>query len=154
MSKKFTKEDIIKKHQTNVKSAQTVLILAGVFGIVHIVQLIFSQKNGFYFSFGVPALMFDLLEENTVSSLVAWGVTAVYLVLYFAFFLLGGKSAKWLIGSLAVYFTDFLFCLYRIFVFYGASVTEDKYISLAVHVFIVVFLIIGIISGNKLSKNQ
>lgn len=154
MSKNFTKEDRIKKHQTNIKSAQTVLILAGVLGLIHIAQFVFSASNGFYFSFAVPALMFDLLANDSVSSFVAWAVTAVFLILYFVFFILSGKNAKWLCGSLAVYLTNLAFCFYRIFVYYGSSVTEEKYISLAVHIFITVFLVVGIISDKKLSKEN
>ena len=34
MKKTFTKEDIIKKHQTNVKSAASSFILAGILGLI------------------------------------------------------------------------------------------------------------------------
>ena len=50
MNKNFTKEDLIKKHETNVKSAASAFALSGILGLIYIVRFFITKNFDFYFS--------------------------------------------------------------------------------------------------------
>ncbi len=153
MNKNFTKEDIIKKHETNVKSAFTGLSLAGVLGVIYVVRYFITGNFNFHFSLSLPEMMLKLGHGGTVSAPVAYGITAVFFALYILVTVLCLKDAKFLKGGLAIYAFDFACLLFFMFVVlrqFPDSFSKDLYIEVILHSFNILFLSVGIYSHQKL----
>ena len=155
MNKNFTKEDIIKKHETNVKSAFTGLSLAGVLGIIYVVRYFITGNFNFHISLSVPEMMLKLGHGETVSPAVAYGVTAAFFAVYLLVTVLCLKDAKFLKAGLTVYSFDFICLLFFMFVVlrqFPDSFSTDLYIEVILHCFVILFLSVGIYSHGKLKK--
>ncbi len=155
MNKNFTKEDIIKKHETNVKSAFTGLSLAGVLGIIYVVRYFITGNFDFHFSLSLPEMMLKLCHVGTVSTAVAYGVTATFFLLYLAVTALCLKDAKFLKAGLALYSFDFLCLVFFILLLLNQlpdSFSTDIFIEVILHFFNILFLSVGVYSHRKLKK--
>lgn len=155
MNKSFTKEDIIKKHETNVKSAFTVVALSGVLGLIYIVRYFITDNFDFHFSLSFPEMMLKLGHGGTVSSFLAYGMTAAFFALYLLSAVLILKNAKYLKLSLALYAFDCVSLLFYMLVVlrqFPGSFTKDLYIEVILHFFIILFLSVGVYSDKKLKK--
>lgn len=155
MNKNFTKDDIIKKHETNVKSAFTGLSLAGVLGIIYVVRYFITDNFNFHFSLSLPEMMLKLGHGGTVSPPVSYGVTAAFFAVYLLVTVLCLKDAKFLKAGLALYTFDFLCLLFFMFVVlrqFPDSFSRDLYIEVILHFFNILFLSVGVYSHGKLKK--
>ncbi len=155
MNKNFTKEDIIKKHETNVKSAFTAISLAGILGIIYVVRYFITGNFDFYFSLSLPEIMLKLGHGGTVSPPVSYGVTAVFFLLYFLVAVLCLKNTNFLKVGLALYIFDFICLLFFIFILFSQfpdSFSTDIFIEVIIHLFVILFLSVGVYSDNKLKK--
>lgn len=155
MNKNFTKEDIIKKHETNVKSANTAFFLVGVLGIIYVVRYFLTDNFDFHFSLSLPEMMLKLGHGGTVSSPVAYGITAIFFALYLLITVLTVKNPKFLKLALTLYSFDFLCLLFFMFVVlrqFPDSFSADLYIEVIIHIFVILFLSVGIYSHGKLIK--
>ncbi len=155
MKKKFTEEDIIKKHNTNVTSAFTGLSLAGVLGIIYVVRYFITGNFNFHFSLSLPEMMLKLGHGGTVSSPVAYGVTAIFFAVYLLITVITLKNTKFLKFGLALYAFDFACLLFFMFVVlrqFPESFSNDIYIEVILHVFNILFLSVGVYSDKKLKN--
>lgn len=148
MNKKFTKEDILKKHETNIKSATSSFTLAGILGIIYIVRYILKDNFNFYFSLSFSELILRLSASDIIPGLVAYIIIAVYLAIFIGIVILTVKSASNLKFSLGFYIFDCL-CLIPLGIFLGEEFTSDFFIDVIVHLFVILFLIVGIRSLKK-----
>ena len=155
MNKNFTKEDIIKKHETNVKSANTAFSLAGVLGIIYVVRYFITGNFDFHFSLSLPEMMLKLGHGETVSPSVAYGVTAAFFAAYILITVLTVKNPEFIKLGLAFYAFDFLCLLFFMFVVlrqFPDSFSNDLYIEVIIHIFVILFLSVGVYSHRKLKK--
>ncbi|MBR6567647.1 MAG: hypothetical protein IKK60_03245 [Clostridia bacterium] len=157
MNKNFTKEDIIKKHETNVKSANTAFTLVGVLGIIYVIRYFITGNFDFHFSLSVPEMMLKLGHGGTVNPYVAYGVTAVFFLVYILVTVLTVRNPKFIKLGLAFYTLDFLCLLFFMFVVlrqFPDSFSDDLYIEVIIHIFVILFLSMGVYSHGRLKKTD
>lgn len=155
MNKNFTKDDIIKKHETNVKSAFTGLSLAGILGVIYVVRYFITGNFNFHFSLSLPEMMLKLGHGYTVTPAVAYGITAAFFAVYFLVTVLAVKNPAFLKFGLALYAFDFLCLFFFMFVVlrqFPESFSTDLYIEVIIHIFTILFLSVGVYSHGKLKK--
>ena len=152
MNKNFTDEDIIKKLETNVKSATSGVSLAGILGIIYVVRFFISGNFNFYFSITFTELMLRLGDAGKLSPTLSYIAVAVFLAAYLAVVALAVKNAKNLRLCLGLYLADCL-CFIPLFIFHG-SIQPDYFIDVIVHLFVVIFLSVGVISEKKLRADN
>lgn len=150
MNKNFTKEDIIKKHETNIKSAQSGFALAGVLGLIYIIRYFITGNFNFYFSLSVPEMMLKLSHSGEFNKAAAYGIMGVFLAVYIVFTVLNSKNTKWLKLSLGLYALDFVCLLVFIFAVMTKPVDSAVYIEVVIHFFVILFLSVGVYSDKKL----
>ncbi len=149
MNKNFTKEDIIKKHETNLKSAVTAFTLAGILGFIYIIRYFIKGDFDFYFSLSVPEIMLKLSHAGEIGKGAAYAVVAVFVAAYIFLAVLNVKNQKWLRASLVFYGADFVCLLGYIFLLMKSSVDSAAYIEVVVHFFVILFLSVGVYSEKK-----
>ncbi len=148
--KKFTQEEIIKKHQTNVKSAFTAALLAGVLGLIFTVRYIFKGNFDFYFSFGFVEAVLRLFDEGTLTVIPTALLVCAFLVCYLLFSALSMKNQKWFYALLGLYLFDFVSLGVMLLAVLPRPIAPDAFIDVIVHGFITVFLVLGILSHRWL----
>lgn len=157
MNKNFTEKDIILKHETNVKSAFTAISMAGVLGLIYAVRYFINGNFDFHFSLSLPEMMLKLGHTGTVSSAAAYGVTAAFFTLYLFVTVLCLKNADRLKAALALYGADFG-CLLFFMIWSSYKLPElfspDLYIEVIIHIFVILFLSVGVYSHGKLKKQK
>ncbi len=149
MNNGFAQKDILKKHESNIKSAASSFTLAGILGIIYIVRYLVKNTFDFYFSLSFTELMLRLSDSGRLSEVVAFSLVALYVAGFLAISFLAAKNAKNLLYSLIFYSFDCI-CLIPLALFHGQSITPDFFIDVIVHLFVVLFIIVGIRSHKKL----
>ena len=152
MKKDFTKEDIIKKHDTNIKSALTAYFLAGALGVIYIVRYLIKQEFDFYFSLSFTDVMLKLQSAGEISKAVSIAAIGIFAVVYAAALILLAKNSAHLITATAVYTFDFAALLFGTFVLFPKPETNDWLIDVLLHLFVMIFLVAGIYSHFKMKK--
>lgn len=152
MKKQFTKEEILKKHQTNVKSAQGAFGLAGVLGIIYIVRYIIAGNFDFYFSLSVSEVSLRFASQGILSAAAAWCIIGIFLAAYLILTVLNMKNPRFLTASLALYATDCL-CLGAYLIFAAPKpLSPDCFIDVIIHLFIIIFLVVGLKSTRAIKE--
>lgn len=151
MNKNFTKEDIIKKHQTNVKSASSAFALAGILGIVYIVRYFITGNFNFYFSLSFTEGMLKFIDKGILTPTAGYTMMGAFMALYVVGIILIAVNPKNLIYSAVVYASDFVFLIYLILSNLD-TFTPDSLIDVIIHGFIIIFICVGIYSEKKLRK--
>lgn len=152
MKKDFTEEDIIKKHETNVKAAFTTYFLTGVLGIIYIFRYLIKQEFDFHFSLSFTDMILKFEHSEEISTAVCIGAIVAFLIIYIIPLILLFKNPKYLSMALGVYFFDFLVLLFCVFVLWLKPTTNDWLIDVILHIFGLVFLFVGVMSEKKLRK--
>ena len=150
MNKNFTKEDIIKKHETNVKSATSAFFLSGVLGIIYIVRFFITKNFNFYFSLTFTELFLRLSDYGDTPDAFSYILIAGYVIIYVIVALIAAKNPKKLPVALGVYLFDCL-CFIPLFLFHG-DIRPEYFIDIIVHLFVVIFISVGIKSYRSLKK--
>ena len=114
MKKDFTKEDIIKKHDTNIKSALTAYFLAGALGVIYIVRYLIKQEFDFYFSLSFTDVLLKLESAGEISKAVCIAAIGIFAVIYVAVLILLMKNSAHIITATAVYVFDFAALFYYV----------------------------------------
>lgn len=153
MNKNFTKEDIIKKHETNIKSAGTAIFLSGVLGIIYIVRYFFTGNFEFYFSLSFTDMLLKMGHESGKIVLPAV-VSVIYIIAYTSLAVFSGKNTKLLSVALVIYIFDFACLLACILFLWEKPIAPECFIDVIVHVFVVVFLAVGIRSAGKVESRK
>lgn len=149
MNKNFTKDDIIKKHNTNVISAGAMFIIVGVLGVIYIARFIIFGNFDFYFSLSFTDMLLKIGHEKG-SFLVPAILIAAFLIIYLVATLMAAKNSKFLILPLGVYLFDFAALITCMAFLWEKPLNPDCYIELIVHIIITIFLIVGVRSERKL----
>lgn len=157
MSKVLSEQDKLKKLQTNVKSAQSTFALSGVLALIYVVRYFFTGNFNFYFSSYITEFALKAADENVVSSLTlssgaSYAILAVYAVLFVGCCAFALKPEKGLWACLILYTLDFIALIAgTAFSVFGAF-REEVVIDIIVHIFVILFLSVGVYSAKKLSE--
>ncbi|MEE1321582.1 MAG: hypothetical protein UHM85_08635 [Acutalibacteraceae bacterium] len=151
MNKDFTKEDILKKHETNIKSASTAILLSGILGLIYVVRYILSGNFNFYFSLSFTDMLLRLSEDKG-SILVPAIISVVYILMYTSFSVLMAKSKKAIYAGLGIYLFDFACLIYSFVCIFPKPLDSAHFIDVIVHLFVITFLVVGIISQKKIKE--
>lgn len=154
MNKKFTEKEIILKHETNVKSAFTAISMAGVLGIIYVVRYFITGNFDFHFSLSLPEMMLKLGHAGDIAPGLSYGVTAAFFSLYLLVTVLCLKDAKFLKAALALYSFDFICLLFFMLVLTNTPIPRDIFIEVIIHIFVILFLSVGVYSHGKLKKSE
>lgn len=146
--KEFTAEDMLKKHETNVKSAVSGYCLAGILGLFYIIRFAVTKNLDFYFSLSFTRLMLIFGIEDKMSTAVSLVLSAAFVGVYFLMVFFAVKDTKKLWLCMGVYIFDTLCFLPLAFVI--GEITPDFFIDVIVHAFVIVFLAAGIKSQGKI----
>lgn len=146
----FTAEDILKKHETNVKSAVSGYCLAGILGLFYIIRFIVTKNLDFYFSLNFTRLMLVFGIEGKISTAVSLVLALAFAAAYFAVTVLAVKRAKGLWLCMGMYIFDTL-CFVPLGLVAG-EIKPEFFIDVIVHAFVLVFLAAGIKSQGKISN--
>lgn len=157
MSKVLSEQDKIKKLQTNVKSAQSTFALAGILALVYIARYFITGNFEFYFSLYITEFLLKAADINTVSPVTisaapAYTALAVFVMLYILCAILSLKSSVGLWLCLLIYALDFIALIAGTAAAPFSAVTETAFIDIIIHVFVILFLVVGAYSNNKLKK--
>ncbi|MBQ6601338.1 MAG: hypothetical protein IIX36_06810 [Clostridia bacterium] len=150
MNKNFTPEDIKKKHETNVKSATSGFVLAGILGIIYIVRFFITKNFDFYFSLTFTELFLRLSDFGETPDAFSYVLIADYMAIYFVVAFLAARNRKRLSLALGLYIFDCL-CFIPLFIFHG-SIQPEYFIDVIVHIFVIIFLSVGISSSRRLTR--
>ena len=151
MKNNFTKEDIIKKHETNVKSASSSFSLVGILGLIYVVRYFVSGNLNFYFSLAFAEMMLRLYDGKLIPLVAALAAIIVFFALYIFVIVLIAKDPSKLKVGLGIYLFDCL-CLAGTGLIHGESLQPEFFIDVIVHAFVIVFLAVGIRSAKALKK--
>lgn len=152
MKKDFTKEDIIKKHETNMKSAFTAYFLAGVLGVIYIVRYLIKGEFDFHFSLSFTDIMLKLQAGGEITTAICITAIAVFMLIYLLPVALLFKNSKYLPLAAGVYVFDFAALIFSVFVLFPKPQTNDWIIEIVLHIFVLIFLGAGIWSHGKMGK--
>ncbi len=149
MNKNFTAEDIQKKLQTDVKSAQTVFTLAIVLGIIYVVRYFFTRNFDSFFSLSFTDTLLNLSNDGKIPFVAAIVLVCLYIGVYIVLSVLSLRNSKYFTACLGIYIFDFACLLLQILVIYKSSFSTDSLIDVILHLFVVTFLVVGIRSYKK-----
>lgn len=153
MKNKLTQEDILKKHQTNIKAAPGIFALSGVLGIIYVVRYFLTKNFESFFYLGFPHAMLKLSHEGRLNTPLAYALTAAFFLLFIILLVKSLKSSAFFKPCLALYIFDFAFLFVDTFILFPNSFTPDFLIEVILHTFVVIFLSVGIYSHNKTKEN-
>ncbi len=150
MKKGFTKEDIIKKHQTNVKSAMTAFSISVVLGAIFIVRFLIKKNTDYFFSLAITEIIISFGGAKL------WSLLAI--VLYFALYIFllirAGKNPRGLKACLAVYAVDTAALVGKMLAVASYTDYASEAVDVIFHLFIIVFICVGIYSVKKLDGEK
>ncbi len=149
MNRNFTKEDIIKKHQTNVKSAVGLFALTAALGVIYIVRYFITDNFDFYFSLSFTEVILRKLAVDNISAPLGYSLIALFVLAVLAVAIVILKKPGWLHSALGLYMVDFAFLAVYIATDLG-SFSSDRVIDIIFHLIITVFLIVGLKSQKEL----
>ena len=157
MSTLLTKQDKIKKLQTNIKSAQSTFALSGILALVYVVRYFFTGNFNFYFSAYITEFALKAADNNIpstvfLSSTAAYGILAVYAVIFIVCCLFSLKAKHGLLACLIFYLVDFAALICGAIMAPFGVVGEEIFIDIIVHIFVILFLAVGVYSTKKLPE--
>lgn len=155
---KLSEEGLVKRYRTDIKSAQGVIAMATVLGIIYVLVGLISKNWGFYF--GISAVKFCAVNavraqtepEQTLKMWLFAALAAVCVVLYIVAVLLARKNPKKLWFGLVLYGADSVFLAFIDAARCLEPFKKEDIIDLVFHAFIMVFLVVGVRSVKRLEK--
>lgn len=147
----------IKKLETNIKSAQSTYALAGVLALIYIARYFITGNFEFYFSSYITEFLLKASDQNVLAEPLfsfgaACGGIAVFVILYIAFGIVMLKNTIGMWLCFALYALDFAFLIIGSLTAPFGPVTEEIFIDIIVHLFVILFLTVGAFSSGKLKK--
>ena len=157
MAKKLSKQDKIKKLQTNVKSAQSIFALSGILALVYVIRYFVTGNFNFYFSSYITEFALRAADENVVSTVTltssaSYLILAVYALLFVVCCALSLKPKIGLIACLVLHLADYAALITGTAFSIFGPFREEIIIDIIVHFFIFLFIVVGIYSAYKLPK--
>ncbi len=154
---KLSDEGLVKRYRTDIKSAQGVIAMATVLGIIYVIIGFITKSWDFYF--GISAVKLLVIKgadaqstERTAAMWLCFAGAAVCIAFYIAAVLLARRNSKKLWFGLVLYSIDTVFLAVIDAVGYFGSFKKEDVIDLIFHAFIMVFLAVGVSSVKKLEK--
>lgn len=156
-TKHMNNEQLEKRFHTDIKSAQGVIAMATVLTVIYIIRWVFTKEFDFFFctsfsEFLLKAARFSPEYRGNLPNAVAIAAAAGYIIIYFVAVILAQKNPKTLWFSLALYVFDTVFLLAIDITGYFGKFTGEYLIDIVFHVFILLFLIVGIYACKRLEK--
>lgn len=157
MNKTLTKQDKIKKLQTNIKSAQSTFALSGILALIYVVRYFVTGNFNFYFSSYITEFVLKATDSNipstvSISSGAAYGILAVYAAIFIVCCIFSLKAKYGLLACLIFYALDFVALIAGTIVAPFGNVGEEIFIDIIVHIFVILFLAVGVYSAKKLPE--
>lgn len=157
MSKTLSKQDKIKKLQTNIKSAQSTFALAGILALIYVVRYFVTGNFNFYFSsyiteFALKAADSNISSAVSLSSSGAYCILAVYAIIFIVCCVFSLKAKHGLSACLIFYIVDFAALICGAVMAPFGVVGEEIFIDIIVHIFVILFLSVGVYSVKKLPE--
>lgn len=134
--------------QQQYKMARSNLLLMLVFTVANIVLLVTESETMFLFSATVPylAVTMGIVSENMTFLGICICVTVIILVLYALCWLLSKQHRGWMITALVLFVLDTL----ALGALYVAAGDFSGILDAVIHVWVLYYLIIGVVSSKKL----
>ena len=157
MGKTLSKQDKIKKMQTNIKSAQSIFALSGILALVYVVRYFVTGNFNFYFSSYITEFALKAADENvistvTLSSTASYAILAVYAILFLVCCVLCLKTKFGLWACLVLHLLDYAALVLGTALSVLGAFREEILIDIIVHFFVLLFIAVGIYSTNKLPQ--
>lgn len=157
MSKTLSKQDKIKKLQTNIKSAQSTFALAGILALIYVVRYFVTGNFNFYFSSYITEFALKAADSNipsavSLSSSGAYCILAVYAIIFIVCCVFSLKAKHGLLACLIFYIVDFAALICGVVMSPFGVVGEEIFIDIIVHIFVILFLSVGVYSVKKLPE--
>ncbi len=151
----MTGSDALKKLQTNIKSAQGIVILTVILNLIYIAKSFISNSLHFWFSTYLTEFMMksSSFVPDYQGSFPKAGAIALIVLEVLALLvptLLSNKNGKLLFVSFGVYVFDSIFMIVGSILNPFGDFAEDSIIGFVLHLFVLVFLIAGIVSYKKI----
>ena len=162
-------EKQIKQHQTNIKSAVGAFGMALIMTLVYCVKAFLGKNFHFYFSNYVPEMLLksasftsNYAGDFSEAFLASWRGAlptvwfcvcfAAFAALCVAFLLIAGKHPPFIWALFALHLCDTVLLLVGRLQGIPDGMTETVWIDVIFHVLVLLFLLVGGISGVKLPK--
>lgn len=152
MKKNFTKAEIVKCHETNIKAASSLYLLAGALCAVYIVRFFITKNFDFYFSLAFSDMFLKLGASGEISQAAGSIVAIAFLLIYFIVGILAAKKEKLYPLMLVVYAADFICLLFCDFILWQKPESTDFLIDIICHIWVLLFVTVGFRSHRILSK--
>ena len=146
-----TKNNILSPRETaqqKYKSARSNLLLMIGFTVVNILLLVFNSDSMFLFSATIPYFLITIgiVSEIQIILIILSAIAVLNLLLYFFCWLFSKNNYGWLIVALVFFAIDSL-AMIGLYIFAGEV---SGIFDLLIHIWVVYYLVIGIINGRKL----
>lgn len=152
MNKNISKPDKIKKLQTNIKSAQSTFALAGILALIYVVRYFVTGNFNFYFSSYITEFALKAAQNNMLPTTASYAVLTVYAAFFVVCCIFSLKTKHGLLICLIFYALDFIALIAGTVVSPFGPVGEEVFIDIIVHVFVILFLVMGVYSAKKLPE--
>lgn len=149
--------ELEKKCRTYIKSAQGSITLTLILSLIYIVRAFISGNLNFWFStyvveFLVKSSDFCTQYAGSLSKPLAAVLIVAFIALLACATALSQKKGEWLFVCLVIYGLDTALLLWGDFSNHFEPFTQDKWIDIVVHAFVLVFIIVGIVGFRGLRK--
>lgn len=157
MSKISTRQDKIKKLQTNIKSAQSIFALSGILTLIYMVRYFITGNFNFYFSAYITEFALKAADENFASTItlspgISYAIIGIFVLLFIGCCVIATKPQKGLWFCLIFYVLDFATLITGTALSVFGPFREEVIIDIIIHVFVILFLIVGVRSAKKLPE--
>ena len=134
--------------QRQFNNARSNLLLMLAFTVLNIVLLVLDTGTMFLFSATVPyyAVLFAMIEPAIMYHCIA--IAAISIIAYLLCWIFSKKQFGWMIAALVLFVIDTIAMLDL----YITAEDASGILDLVIHVWVLWYLVIGVISGVKLSK--
>ncbi len=153
MKKEFTKEDMLQKHETNIKSASTVILLTGILGLIYAVRFFLSGNFNYFFSLSFTDMILKIGQEKG-NIIIPAVISVIYILAYTSLAVFANKSTKLITVGLGIYLFDFICLIGSMIFLFPKPLDSAVFIEVIVHLLVSVFLVVGIISAKKIKEYQ
>lgn len=146
-----------KYYKSYIKSAQSTVALAALLNLVYVIRAVFAKNLDFWFSlystqFAIKASQFVPSLAGNISKIACAAIILAGTLVLIIPDSISLKKPQWLWGCFAVYALDTVLMAWGFATNHFDDFSQGSVIDIIFHVFILLFILVGIISNNKLKK--
>lgn len=152
MKKKFTGEELIKSHKTNIKAATSLYTLAGALFAIYALRYFITGNFNFYFKLAFADMFLKLGDSGEIPFAVGVAVAVIAIIAYNipgAFLM---KKPELFLPAAVIYVADTICLLLCDFVLFKKPEGSDFIIDIITHLWVLLFVIVGLRSARELKK--